>query len=162
MDRGAAVVNGVFIGSLETATISDCLTRNNIKAVINLSGVTYEPRGVPVLNILMDDTDIQPAQLDLYIRKFAVAVAAIERTPGNVLVHCAAGVNRSAAAIMFYLINTGLTYDSAYEKIRAANAIRGRPVLTNPSFCYVLKCYDSATRQMRSRAETLERILAKK
>lgn len=148
MDPGAQVTDGIYIGSLATATNEYYLDLMNIGAIINLSGVEYKTNR-PVLNIVIDDINVTPHTMDFYMSNFAHGVNAITvaRCDGkNVLIHCAAGVNRSAALIAFYLIECGLTFKQAVTALAVANNIRKVPLLTNESFKYLLQARDSFKR----------------
>lgn len=148
MDPGAKVADGIYIGSLATATCAHWLDYHNISAIVNLSGTTYHCNR-PVLNIFMDDTDVTVDTMDSYSKKFALGVAAIElaRTENkNVLIHCAAGINRSATQIGFYLISQKWTYNEVLAALESANKTRNTPVLTNYTFRYLLKAHDSFQR----------------
>ena len=150
-DIGACVTDGIYIGSLATAKSEHCLDNLNIGAIVNLSGFKYESTR-PVLNIVMDDTSVLPSTIETYIEKFAIGVQAIKvaRSEGyNVLIHCAAGINRSATQIAFYLIDSGLTYQQSFELLVNANAIRCTPLLTNNSFRYLLQISDSFKRNFK-------------
>lgn len=153
MDPGAKVTEGICIGSLSTATSESCLAAMNIDAIVNLSGTDYQS-SVPVYDILMDDVDVVPQTMESYIHTFADGVDAIStarRAGKNVLVHCAAGVNRSATLIAFYLIEHGWTYTEAIEALSNANQKRAVPLLTNHSFRYLLQAYDSFKRNFHKK-----------
>lgn len=148
MDTGAKVCDGIYIGSLATATSEQCLDNNNIDAIINLSGSDYESNR-PVYILTMDDTNVTPHNMDIYLQKFAKGVEAIvhcRQAGKRVLVHCAAGINRSATLIAFYLIHCGWTYDQALDALKVANIARRVPLLTNDSFRYLLQAHDSFRR----------------
>jgi hypothetical protein len=145
MDSGAKVTDGIYIGSLATATSKRCLDAHDIGAIINLSGTEFQSDR-PVFNIIMDDADVTPRTMDAYIAKFAQGVDAIahcQRNNKRVLINCAAGINRSATLIGFYLIEYGWTYDQAVAALTAANRSRGTLLLTNNSFRYLLQARDS-------------------
>lgn len=150
LDCGARVAEGIFIGSLSTATSQYCADLNNIGAIINLSGSDYlPPNGAPMLKIVMNDANVTPANMEDYIKAFGDGVQAIHlaRTEGkNVLIHCAAGINRSATLIGFYLIKCGWTYEQVLAALTAANNSRGVQLLTNESFRCLLRLYDSFQR----------------
>jgi protein-tyrosine phosphatase len=132
-DPPTEVAPGVFIGSLASITDSQLA---GIDAIINLSGRCYQSSR-SVLNIVMNDSPVTSETLCAYVRKFTIGVAAIEVAIAKgkrVLVHCAAGVNRSATLIAFYLIESGKTYDETIELLAAANKKRGAELLTNPTF----------------------------
>jgi len=148
---GAEVLPGLFIGSLATAT-SDFVNINNIDVIINLSGKGYDsyvpgakiPR--PMFTICMGDVTVTPETLDKVITDFAAGVDAIKLSRGKkkrVLVHCMAGVNRSATLIGFYLISLGMSYNDTIDKLAAANNQRNMPLLTNASFKYLLQMYSA-------------------
>lgn len=146
MDHGAKVCENVFIGSLSTATDATWLRVNKVSAIINLSGVIYKSH-VPVMNIIMDDSTVDMKNIDDYIKKFSTGASKIKNLVDEdktVLVHCAAGINRSAATICYYLINAGNDYNDAINAITLANNKRGVPTLTNESFRYLLRLYSAS------------------
>jgi hypothetical protein len=67
-------------------------------------------------------------------------------TNKNVLIHCMAGINRSAVTIGDYLgYYHKMEYDTIYNLLRNANSKRGLPVLTNPAFrSYLIYKYSPA------------------
>ncbi len=135
-DMGAPVTDSVYIGSLATAYI----VGGRFKTIVNLSGRPYEaPPGVAKLDIFMADEDVSSDAIESYIRLFATGARFIKDNPGPYLIHCMAGVNRSATLIMWHLIDLGWTFDDAYLAIARANATRGMPLLTNRSFVTLLK-----------------------
>ena len=135
VDPPTEVVPGIFIGSL--ASIKDeHLAEQKIDAIINLSGRCYQSNR-SVLNIVMDDSPVTSKTLSAYVKKFTIGVAAIEVAIAKgkrVLIHCAAGINRSATLIAFYLIESGKTYDETVGLLADANRKRGTELFTNPSF----------------------------
>jgi hypothetical protein len=148
MDSGAKVADGIYFGSLATATSKQCLDASGIGAIINLSGTEFQSDR-PVFNIIMDDAAVTPRTMETYMIKFAQGVDAIghcQRNGRKVLINCAAGINRSATLIAFYLIECGWTYDQAFEALAAANRSRGVPLLTNSTFRYLLQARDSFRR----------------
>ena len=159
MDIGAKVTDGIYIGNIDT-TRNDILQLYNIGYIVNLSGREYSCN-VPVFNILMDDTDVTFNTIDLYLRKFAAGVAAIESACNkglNVLVHCSAGVNRSATTIGFYLIEQGWSYEDTFKALETANNSRGVPILTNYSFRYLLKSRADSEKNLRARTAIFNAI----
>ncbi len=146
-DPPAKVCDGIYIGSLATALNENYLRQHNIGAIINLSGSNYVTY-CPVYNIIMDDAEITQSSLDSYLGKFAEGVDMITRARvggHSVLIHCAAGINRSATLIGMYLIHQGFKYADIITAIESANAQRRVPCLTNQSFRKLLascECYN--------------------
>jgi len=150
-DPGAKVTDGIYIGSLATATSKESLDQMQIGAIINLSGRPY-CSDRPVFSIVMEDMAITAASLDDYVDKFIDGVHAIESAKGEdlrVLVHCAAGVNRSATLIGFYLLSVGWTYDQVVQALELANDARGVQVLTNPTFRKLLRARETYIRKKK-------------
>lgn len=148
MDPGSEVIDGIFIGSLSTATNQAWLQQNDIGAIINLSGTHYES-SLPVMELIMDDTDVDCEKMPEYLAKFDHGVEGIKvaRAHGKrILIHCAAGINRSATLIAFYLIESGFDYATTIRLLTEANNRRNTPVLTNPSFRYMLCARDAFNR----------------
>lgn len=96
------------------------------------------------------DTDAQPVwHAEYHIRNGALLLDKIlrdrtgEEAKQSVLVHCQAGMNRSASVIVAYAIGIGWKAEDAIEYIRSQNAIRLRTTprqaaVTNPLFEFVL------------------------
>lgn len=163
-DLPAKVADRIYIGSIMTATDEKAINAVGINAIVNLSCRSYECKK-PVLNINMPDSPVTTDQLDVYMAKFAIGVAAIETALSEgrtVLVHCAAGVNRSATLIGFYLIETGWTYEQAFSALSNANRIRDVPLLTNDSFKYMLKSHCAMKRALGQRKTTFNSLIRKK
>ena len=140
-DHKQKVATGIYIGSVNTA--AELTPRDHIDAIVDLSGVDYVALQ-PSLHILMDDVMLTPETTKLVIHKFTECVTFIQaqRELGkNVLVHCVAGINRSATCIGMYLISCGWTYDEVIVALTDANTKRGCALLTNTSFRQLLATY---------------------
>ena len=141
-DPGAKVVQGIYIGSLSTVTNTDCICQNNITYIVNLSGSNYVSR-VASHSINMENKMITSLDLDKYIELFMQGITLIKNAPpGNTLVHCAAGINKSATLIALYLVDIGYSSEDAVRLLGAANRVRGVQLLTNKSFVYLIKHYE--------------------
>lgn len=140
----AEVVPGVYIGSLRAVS---CVPKY-VDFCVNLSGTSYEST-VPVLNILISDTEVTLDKIDEFYKKFALAVGAIKKCTSRgqkILVHCRAGVNRASTAIAMYLISEGYSYDEALAALAEANSKRDALLLTNKSFKQMLKHLEQCMR----------------
>lgn len=95
------------------------------------------------------------AQIDYIVRKYSddsdggagVAGSAGETNAKcNVLVHCEAGVNRSASVIATYLkLYRGYTADEAITAIEKANNTRFVPALNNMMFRHIIRSIEKDT-----------------
>ena len=140
---GAMVIDGVYIGSIMTATDSTWLRAHCIGAVVDAGGFPYI-KTVSTTSVAIDDCNVTLDLIDRYMEVFkrCARVVAREHAEGrNVLVHCAVGMNRSAAIIGFYLADMGYQYDDIIALLTRANRTRGIPVLTNITFRYLLRTY---------------------
>jgi protein tyrosine/serine phosphatase len=148
-DPGAKVCDGIFIGSLATAQSNHALAQHNIKAIINLSGIVYHST-TPVYTIQMDDATVTSATLKSYMQRFNAGIRAINEARAfdvPVLVHCAAGINRSATLIGLYMISLGYSLDETISALTNANNTRRVALLTNPSFRGILRmAYNARTK----------------
>jgi len=143
--NGAQVTDGVYISDLQTAKNSAWILANHIDYIINLSGFTYDS-SVRVLVVDCLDELVSVKNLPTYVEKFmkiAKLVTKLRAKNKRVLVHCYAGINRSATAIGFYMAMCGQNRDQVMNRLIAVNRSRGLNVLTNPSFMYMLECYMS-------------------
>lgn len=150
-DICAHVYDGIYIGSVTSVTTEADLLAKNITVVIDLSGWSYtRTRNTCVLR--MDDTDVQISTIDDYIGKFNKGSRVIRhaRARGqNVLVHCAAGINRSATQIAYYLIQyENMSYTQAIRLLESANERRNLPVLTNRTFRDLLAAFAASCTRM--------------
>jgi hypothetical protein len=141
-DPGAEVIPGLFIGSISTAS-PYWVDYHGFNLVVNLSGVKYRC-SVPVANIVMDDILITPSNVYEYIDKFRTGAIYINNAMNSgykILVHCAAGINRSATTIAFYLLTKGYSLEQIHELLGKANQLRGVELFTNHSFVRLLESY---------------------
>jgi len=129
----------VFLGTRFAAVDRNIFETLQIKAVVNLTaGVTrvpnrFEASGIQYLHIeLMDELVTDPSQA------VPAGCAAIRRWGEeglNVLVHCQMGLSRSVLMVLAWLLQGGLSLESAAGLVMER---RGRRPKCNPSFwCYL-------------------------
>ena len=89
------------------------------------------------------DDDLQADSLETMSRALPVVVDHIESvvaTGGNVLVHCAAGQQRSAAVVTAYLMSKGMSMQDAVARVQAK---KRDAFLTGINFMKSLKDYET-------------------
>jgi predicted protein tyrosine phosphatase/HD superfamily phosphodiesterase len=125
----------VFLGSLETAQNKEFLLKNNIGAVLNVSKTIpnfyerVEADEVEYLRIPVDDAFNQPMK-DYFQPAIAFINAAINRQKG-VLIHCLAGISRSATiAVAYFMLRNNWSLDKTYTWLKTL-----RPV--SPNLCFM-------------------------
>lgn len=129
------VVPGLWLGSRYAALNPEYLKEKRISAVFNCTkDIPFEPVVRRQYRVPVDD-NLQEAEirnLELWSYELVYKLMAEHRrasTEGTgVLVHCAAGMQRSAASVGMYLIATqGMTTDDAIRFIQSKRSIAFRP-----------------------------------
>ncbi|NBO70518.1 MAG: hypothetical protein EBU66_05555 [Bacteroidetes bacterium] len=129
------IVPGLWLGNRHAAADATFAAQKKIRAVFNCSKDIPFHASIPrQYRVPVDDSrqepDIQNMEKWSYEIVYKIAHemrrAAAENT--SILVHCAAGMQRSAAATAMYLIATrGLTTDEAIAYIQSKRAIAFQP-----------------------------------
>jgi protein-tyrosine phosphatase len=129
------VVPGLWLGSRYAALNPEYLKQKNIEAVFNCTkDIPFDTSIRRQYRVPVDDNleEVEIRNLELWSYEIVYKMmgemrrASAEGT--GVLVHCAAGMQRSAASMAMYLIATrGLTTDEAIRFIRSKRAIAFRP-----------------------------------
>jgi len=140
VDPPQLVAENVYIGSYASAQNDAALTRMGISGIINMSCMGYGTK-IPRLNLDMDDTDINTQNAPAMMAQLSKGIRVLSARQSPVLVHCAAGINRSATLIALYLVSAGWTPDQAIAALEQANKKRGVPLLTNQSFRRLIYAY---------------------
>ncbi len=149
------VIEGVYIGSIQGAKNIDLLKKLGIKSIFNVSGIEplaetqkgYRDLGIKYKTVTKYSDGRENFFIDCPFGKYANTskldffnyilngVKAMQLLPQPILVHCFAGMNRSAAVIAAYLILVkGFSYAKALQTLTKTNNKRGLQVLTNPCF----------------------------
>jgi protein-tyrosine phosphatase len=129
------VVPGLWLGSRYAALNPDYLKEKQIVAVFNCTkDIPFEPVVRRQYRVPVDD-NLQEAEirnLELWSYEVVYKIIAEHRRAAaegkGILVHCAAGMQRSAASVAMYLIAVrGLTTDQAIQYIQSKRPIAFRP-----------------------------------
>ncbi|XP_037320750.2 dual specificity protein phosphatase 19-like isoform X2 [Pungitius pungitius] len=128
----------LLLASQDAAHDVDTLRRHKVSHVLNVAYGVSNPfpdqcvyKTLPILDL--PDTDITA-----YLGECGSFVDRAREKDGVVLVHCNAGVSRSASVVIGYLMmREGLTFDEAYAQVKLARPST-RP---NPGFHRQLQGY---------------------
>jgi hypothetical protein len=144
------VLPGLWLGNANAAKDRAWLNQNQITTIFNCTkDIPFLRNGPPHMYRVPLDDNLQPEEirnLELWSWEVAYKIAN-ERAQGNkILVHCAAGMQRSAAVIAIYLIATyRCTTDEAIAFIKTK-----RPVafLGFANFYNSIKGFEKSFRSM--------------
>ncbi len=149
-----AEINGkqLWIGSLKATQDKNFLINNKIGAIVNVCGGQIKPASpVNVLNLIdLEDLDVSAAPMNKnnlkHVEKAfsagrmgAAYIQSSFQKGHNVLVNCAAGINRSAFTIaMFLVLHQGYSADNAIKTVRIGNSSRVPNTLCNKTFIKII------------------------
>ncbi|KAJ3427496.1 dual specificity protein phosphatase [Anaeramoeba flamelloides] len=128
------ILDGLYLGSFEVASSLHELEKVNITHTLNMHHEKVEYPDIITKNLPIWD-DPEWDLLSVLEECFDFIDKAI-KSDGNVLVHCYAGISRSAAVVIGYLMKTKkMSYDDAYLFVK-----KKRPVaFPNEGFVKQLK-----------------------
>jgi len=116
------VIPGVWIGSQGDCTSEQFMREHQIGVIINCTKDVPAPfkDRIPTYRIPLDDAEHSNPELIRHMEYVAAVIDVCKRDGKNVLVHCYAGVSRSASTVAAYLIlATGMSKEEAIATIRA-------------------------------------------
>jgi len=130
------VIPGLWLGSRRAAMDPEYMKERRIRAIFNCTKDIPFDTSIPRQYRVPVDDNLQAAEirnLELWSYEIVYKISHEMRraqTDGTaVLVHCAAGMQRSAASIAMYLIATKkMSTDEAIEFIRSKRGIAFRPM----------------------------------
>ncbi len=121
------IVDHLFVSDAKVARDPAQLATHAIGTIVNLAS-RLSPAGVTVVAVhFKDRVDHEPEALGVLVRRAVAAIAAARSANQNVLVQCSAGVSRSPAIVVAYLVLArGMTLDDAVALVRQRHT-RARP-----------------------------------
>ncbi|NWI14035.1 DUS12 phosphatase, partial [Crypturellus soui] len=137
-----AVLPGLYVGCVESCSSPKALAAAGVVAVLTVDAQEEAPLPpLPGLRTLHVRAQDEPgADLLSHLDDCAAFIAAARATGGAALVCCTAGVSRSAAVAIAYLMKSeGLSWEEAYAAVRAAKPDVG----VNPGFEAQLRLYEA-------------------
>ena len=134
--KAAEIVEGIWLGDARDAMDTDTLTQKNVTCVVNcsekntLTCAEYYPFGWNYLGFECDDDPTYDI-LGKHLSDFCEFMDKCVGEKKKVLVHCAAGINRSATLLIAYLVERrGMSLIDAISL-----CFQKRPIiLTNEAF----------------------------
>ena len=121
----------IYIGSQKEASARGWLIKHKIKHILNATIDIHNryPLEFNYLTIPIDDS--LECDLNPYLQEAFDFIDQAVNNKEYILVHCVAGVSRSASLVIYYLIKEyKLTYQSSFKTIRKVRSI----VYPNPNF----------------------------
>ena len=117
------IVTGLYLGDYEDASKQSRLTERNITHIVNCAKEhkNYFPNEYMYLTLNLDDSE-QQVIYDRLEKSFNFIKKALDNG-GSVLVHCHAGISRSASIVIYYLMKvTKSPYDRIYSFVKSKRA----------------------------------------
>ena len=129
------ILPGLYLGSRYAALNGEYLASKRIVSVFNCTkNILFDSSIKRQFRVPVDDSLEQPdiRNLELWSYELVYRIAAeyrlARKNDNAVLIHCAAGMQRSAASVAMYLIATqGMTTDQAVAYIRSKRSIAFQP-----------------------------------
>jgi len=146
-------LGGIFLGNYEAASDINLLKKYKIGAVLTVAagtGLRYHPDAVA-------SHDLIPAMdVDYYdmTKHFDRCFDFIDKNRKftNVLVHCWAGISRSATIVITYLMKK---YDFSFDEAHSFVKKKRRQIYPNPGFIRQMRNFDSQLRIKRNKANNV-------
>ena len=109
----------LFLGNLTHCASLNCLYRNNIRGVVNVTNTSnFYPylKDIEYFNIPIND--LNGINISKYLEEAYTFIDSLISQHDNVLVHCLFGRSRSVAICVYYLMKKySLSFEQAYQKI---------------------------------------------
>src|SRR3990167_8078048 len=109
----------IFVGDQTSATNKNIVDQLNIKYIINLAypHVKYNHDGIKQMNINIDDHP--SSNIRQHFQQTRNFIDNGVDNGNNVLIHCAAGISRSATIAIDYLMHKlKMPYDNAFQLVK--------------------------------------------
>ncbi|KAL1915323.1 uncharacterized protein VTP21DRAFT_6781 [Calcarisporiella thermophila] len=132
------VIPNLFISSSVPAYDQKALEANKITHILCLG-----PANCPFPELFsykkIDIEDVPESNILEHLEDTYVFIESAIKAEGTVLVHCMAGISRSATVVIAYLMKSQkLTLEEAYDTVRAARSV----ICPNPGFYQQLRVYE--------------------
>lgn len=128
----------LFLGNERNAKDLTWLRNKGITHIVNITQEVpnYFPTKFGYLNLKIDDTPSQADKLSKNLYQISLFIESVINSGGKVLVHCRAGISRSASTVIYYLMKKyKVPYNEALKYVREKRWI----VNPNPGFVKILR-----------------------
>lgn len=131
--------NYVFLGSIDAASDKKLLELHKVTHILSVAPLKNYQVPIEAEHLCLDILDLPDTELSDY---FTAAFEFIDKSissGGCILIHCNAGVSRSAAITIAYLMHSkSMSYDSAWQLLKEK-----RPAINpNIGFIFQLKQFE--------------------
>ena len=119
------ITRKLFLGDISNAGSEEWLKQHNIKYILNATDdiPNYFPKNITYKKLYLKDVptqDIAPV-LD---ESLEFIIRSSKDSTGNILVHCYAGVSRSASLVLYFIMKLkNVDYDTALKYLRTRRSI---------------------------------------
>lgn len=149
------ILPGLWLGNYQASHDEVFLQAHNIRTVFNCTkDLQFHPSVQTRYRVPVDDNlkDEEIRNMELWSYEIIYKLLNEYKKGMPVLVHCAAGMQRSAAVVAMFLFATqGMNWDQAYRHIRQRRAIAFFPSANFERA--ILGFYNSFQRDIRPRVE---------
>lgn len=127
------IIKNLWLGNHKSSVDKDFLTKNNIKLIINLSkDLPFTDLNIDKFRVPIHDNRSQESDIGM-IQNFHHCYVLIDNKLSNnesVLIHCRAGMQRSAALLALYLMKKNkYSFDEAKSIIKKNRCIAFYPLV---------------------------------
>lgn len=117
------IEEGLYLGDVDSARSEKVISSLQIGLIVNCTkDIPRTTQGVDFLRIPIDD--LPGSDITAHFKEAIEAIDAARKSDRNVLVHCFAGISRSATIVAAYLMKKhGISSGEALTRIKAARPI---------------------------------------
>lgn len=134
----SSVTSDLYIGNIDSLD-PNILRKHNISAIISVLSPetpTVYPHGINVIRISIDDSEHE--NINPWLEPTYQFIHSHQKSKKKVLVHCHAGISRSATVVLYYLMKTfKVPLSTAFGYLRSRRSI----INPNPGFIRTLSKY---------------------
>lgn len=102
------IAEGIFVGNKYSSKDVDFLSKNNITAIINVSGKSKKSSDIDYFNYVLPGQELMESEIPKTINKLKIIVQDIvdlKLANQNILIYCLRGQNKCMLVAGYYLIN---------------------------------------------------------